>query len=376
MVQISKQGEDRVLELHEKIPFVQASDTTALTPHAGFSEAVNIQEYIEKLKTGRINIISLSFVTWAYDNFTQATKSIYQLYKLLDKHKDALSLITSYNDVKNVIDEGRIGVIMHFHNTSMADDDVGLLSILHRLGLRIMQLTYQGRNLVGDGCGEKSNCGLSSFGYKFVEEMNRLRILIDLAHAGKKTFMDALDFSKDPVIYSHGCVEALSKLPPGRHLSDEQIKALAEKDGVLGMMAKHLNPPIGPSGEFQAMTMDDYMKHLEYVVDLVGVDHVGIGTENGEGRSLGDSKNLAREFTARYYKPEETGLYAKAYVDANLKGTLSVADHKKRYSAAGTETVVTLKKNLLRELVARGYSDKEIAKILSGNFLRIYRKIW
>lgn len=376
MIQLSKREEEHISELHEKIPFVNASDTTAVVEHSGFAKVTDLDAYVEKLKKGRVSIASLSFPTWPYDNFTQTAKSFSKFYKVLEKYKDDLSLVTSYADVKRVLEEDKVGFLLHLHNTSMIDDDVGLLSILHKLGLRVMQLTYQGRNLVGDGCGEKSNCGLSSFGYKVMEEINRLHILVDLDHAAPKTFMDALEFSKDPVVYSHGCVRALCDIPPGRHLNDDQIQALAEKDGVMGMMAKHLNPPIDSKGNVQGMSMDLYMKHLEYVVDLVGVDHVGIGTENGEGRVMEDGLALAKEFKARYYKPEETGLTAKPLLEKHLKGTMSASDYQKRYRVEGTETVLTLKRNLLRELVGRSYSDQEIAKILSGNFFRIYEKIW
>jgi membrane dipeptidase len=376
MIEITKSQEERVAELHEKVPFVNASDTTAVVTHSGFSKTTDLDAYVEKLKKGKVTIASLSFLSWAYDNFVQASKTIYKFYRLLDKYKDDVSLITARKDVEEVIRNGKIGFIMHFHNTSMIDDDVGLLSILHKLGLRVMQLTYQGRNLVGDGCGEKSGCGLSSFGYKVVDEMNRLHILIDLTHSGPKTYMDTLEFSKDPVVYTHGCVKAFCDIPPGRHLSDEQIHALGEKGGVMGMMAKHLNSPLDKEGKVQGMPMSLYMKHMERVVDLVGIDHVGIGTENGEGRSVEDGFSLAREFTARYYKPEEVGLISKPLLKAQMKGAMTTSDYRKRYAVAGTETVLTVKRNLLREFVGRGYSDQDIAKILGGNFLRIYKKIW
>jgi membrane dipeptidase len=252
------------------------------------------------------------------------------------------------------------------------------MSILKKLGLMVMQLTYQGRNLVGDGCGEdpKTSCGLSSFGRRVIDEMNRLHILIDLTHSSQKTFMDTLKISKDPVIYSHGCAKALCDEPRGRHLSDDQIHELAEKGGVLGMMAKHLNPPITPTGEVREMTMDDYMRHFEYVVNLVGINHVGIGTENGEDKSIEDVTALSREFEVRYYKPEVSGLYPKPLHEAHLTGTATLDNHRRRYAALGTEKVAALKRNLLVELVNRGFSDKEIVKILGGNFLKIYKKIW
>lgn len=379
MIQLSKKQEEHVSELRQKIPLVNAADTTTIVNNTGFSKPVDAARYVEKLKKGGINIVHFNFISWPFDNFYRAAKNIYRFYKVLEKCKDDLLLVDSYEDVRKVAGEGKVGAIMHFHSPTVIEDDLGFLSILHRLGLRAMELAWQGRSLVGDGCGEKpeTSCGLSSFGYKFVKEMNRLHILIDLAHSSRKTFMDAVEFSKDPVIYSHGCVQALCDEPRGRHLSDEQIRALAEKGGVLGIMAKQLTPAvIGPKGEINEMTMDDYMRHLEYVVQLVGVDYVGIGTENGEGRVIEEIEALDREIEARFYEPAWAPISDKALYDAAKKGRISPSDKLKRYAAKGTESILMLKTNLLRELVGRGYSDQEIAKILSGNFFRIYKELW
>jgi membrane dipeptidase len=374
MVQISKKEEEHVSELHEKIPFVNASDTTTVVPLSlrdYTRQAVDTNMYIEKLIKGGINIVHLAFLTWPYDFFYQAIKNIAKFYRVLDDCKDDLLLVTSYEDVKRAVGEGKVGAIMHFHSSTMIDDNIDFLSVLKKLGLRVMQLTYFGRNLVGDGSMEKPEIsgGLSSFGYKFVEEMNRLHILVDLAHSGPKTYMDALEFSKDPIVNSHGCVQALGSYPESRGLNDKQIHALAEKGGVMGIMAKHLKPRFGPKGEINVITMDDYMKHLEYVIDLVGVDYVGIGTEAGEGRTAEDLFALSREVQARQYRPA-----SPQPITSNRPRNSS--DRLKTYTVQGTETVLTLKRNLLRELVGRGYSDQEITKILSGNFFRIYQKIW
>ena len=369
MVQISKKEEEHVSELLDKIPFVNASDTTTVVPLSlrdYTRQAVDTTMYIEKLKKGRINIVHIAFLTWPYDFFYPAIKNIAKFYRVLDDYKDDLLLVTSYEDVKRAVGEGKVGAIMHFHSSTMIDDNIDFLSVLKKLGLRVMQLTYFGRNLVGDGSMEKPEIsgGLSSFGYKFVEEMNRLHILVDLAHSGPKTYMDALEFSTDPVINSHGCVQVLGSRPLSRGLSDEQIHALAEKGGVMGMMAKHITPrEVGP------ITLDDFMRHLEYVVNLVGVDYVGIGTEAGEGRTAEDLFALSREVQARQYQPA-----SPQPITSNRPRDSS--DRLKTYTVQGTETVLTLKRTLLRGLVGRGYSDQEIAKILSGNFFRIYQKIW
>jgi membrane dipeptidase len=377
MFKLDKSEEDRVLELHKKLPFVNASDMTSVvqlpTGQAHFDE-----KYIEKLRKGRVSIIHLSWLFWLFDNFYQSVKRIYGMYKVLDKYKDDLALITSYDSIEKAMVQGKIGVIMHSHNSSIIDDDVGLLSILHKLGLRVMQLTYQGSNLVAGGCAARSSYGLTSFGVKAISEMNRLGILIDLAHVGYATFMDTLEISKENVIYSHGGVHSLCETRKERNLTDEQIKALAEKDGVMGIMAKP--NALNPRGREEGATISDYMRHLEYVVKLVGVDYVGIGTENAGWKTwegaMKSGRVVLKEFIARFHDPKSPLLKLSIVPNSISEKAWSPAVVEMRDSAKGLEDVSKLKLNLIRGLVNSGYSDQEISKILGGNFLRVYRKIW
>lgn len=367
MLKLQKVVMDRVLNLKERLPLVNASDSTTVVAHPGRKVHFNY-EYIKKLKRGRINVIHLSFTFWPWDSFYFAIKRLYGLYTVLKKYRKDLTLVIKYENIKEAIMQDKISVIIHSHSPCVIDDDLGLLLILYKLGLRVIQPAYQGRNLVSDGCGERDGAGLSSFGIKFVEESNRLGILIDLAHSGPRTYTDVLDYSKDPVIYSHGCALALCNEPKGRHLTDEQIHALAEKDGVIGIMGIHLIPKVTSEGKLAVATIEDYMRHLQYIVDLVGVNHVGIGLEIGYSHSWEDEMALRRGFKARFHDPYQ--------LTSKEADEIQTPTRAMGYNTKGLQNPSKLKINLISKLVARGYSDQEIGKILSGNFFRIYKRVW
>lgn len=350
---------DRTDELVQRLPFINASDLTSATRGMPYKARFD-REYVARLRTGGVTALHASLSVWFYDTFPTAVKRMGALLRFLEEFSDDLVLVRSADDLSRVETLGKIGFIIHFHNSAPIDDDLNLLAVYHRLGLRVMQLTYQGRSLLGDGCAEPSPGGLSSFGIRVVEEMNRLGILVDLAHAGARTFMEALEVSSRPVINSHGCVRAVRDHP--RNLSDEQIVALARKGGVLGIMTK--SDCLKEGGATEGTTLDDYLAHVEHVVRLVGPDHVAIGLENAYGIDDQDLQGLLADVVARMDRPFERGRVPKDY------------DFDRFYSAKGVHDMATAKRNLVAAFLQRGYSDADIAKILAGNLLRIYRQVW
>jgi membrane dipeptidase len=351
--------EARVEDLAARLRFINASDLTSIArgmPYRPHFDA----EYVRRLRTGQVTALHASLSVWFYDGFSAAMKRLGAVLRFLHEFRDSLALVRTPEDIEAAEAEGRIGVIVHFHSATPLDDDLTLLDIYARAGLRVMQLTYQGRNLVGDGCAEPTPGGLSSFGIRVVEEMNRLGILIDLAHAGARTFADALEVSRAPVINSHGCARALRDHP--RNLTDDQIRALAANGGVMGIMAK--SDCLAPRGATEGTTLDDYLAHLDHVVKLVGVEHVAIGLENGYGVDDMDLQGLLADVTLRMHRPYEQGRVPRNY------------DFDKFYSAKGVDDIRYAKRNLIRALLDRGYGEADLAKILAGNLLRVYRQAW
>jgi len=226
------------------------------------------------------------------------------------------------------------------------------MDIFKALGVRIMQLTYQYRNLVGDGSGEPGNAGLSRFGHALIRRMNELGIVIDLAHVGGRTTVEAIQASRHPAIVSHSGVRALCDTV--RNKTDEEIRVLAAKGGVIGIPPK--SGFLRPDGLARGTTIDDYIDHIDYVRRLVGIDHVGIGTDVGDDRKY--SKEHLREFHSKF---PEVGM-----IDDSLRTDL--------IHTRGLDTPAKLP-NITAGLVRRGYRDDEIAKVLGGNFLRVFRVV-
>jgi membrane dipeptidase len=211
-----------------------------------------------------------------------------------------------------------------------------------------MHLTYNRRNFVGDGCAESANGGLSELGRDLVMEMNRVGIVVDIPHSGKQTTLDAADVSEKPIMASHTAAEGIFKHI--RCKSDEEIKAIAGTGGLIGVYV--LPNMLGPEA-----TLSTMLDHVDYIADLVGTDHVAIGTDTS------------------YAAPFPDGIkgYPNARFDTRWWGNwnernqfLPTSDEASSGSLAWTNwPLYTV------GLVMRGYSDEELKMILGGNFLRI-----
>jgi membrane dipeptidase len=220
--------------------------------------------------------------------------------------------------------------------------DPGRVAVAYGLGIRVALLTLNTRNYVGDGCGERTNAGLSYLGLELVEQMNDLGMLIDLSHCGIQTTLDAIEASKDPVLCNH--VGARALYPQLRRLkTDEELVALADKGGLAGISAipnqLSRNPEQG---------IEDMLNHIDYVVNLIGIDHVAIGTDI----LFGDQVEVHRQTDQTLLKLDYYGQELNA---PYMYGIESPEEWP----------------NITRGLVSRGYSDDEITKILGANALRI-----
>jgi membrane dipeptidase len=249
---------------------------------------------------------------------------------------------------------GRMGLIFGFQDTSMLEGDLKRLAVFHNLGLRICQPTYNVRNLMGDGCLEPADGGLSNLGRQFIDEMNRLHILLDLSHAGRRTISESIAASKAPPAITHTGCRALADNP--RNTDDSSLKALADKGGVAGI---YFMPFLRTAGQPHAQ---DVALHLEHAVNVCGEDHVGLGTD---GTISGVEINDA--FRASFRK--------------------SIEDRRKAGISAPGETpdVFTLIPEyndplrfltLADDLVRRGWKPARVEKILGANFARLFGEVW
>lgn len=346
-------------EIHDKSIII---DSLAGVHAIDFNE-----DYVMKLSKGGITGIHLTIPGAECFYLSEAVKELAFFFKQLNKLKPfGIKVVTTVEDIIKAKKEGTVAVILGSQTSTFLGLDLNNLSFFASLGMRIMQPTYQQRNQFGNGCGEKVDSGLSNLGVQWVEEMNELGVIISLSHVGYKTSMEIIDISKDPVIFDHSNPKKLCNVP--RNLTDDQIQACAEKEGVIGLtpLAMFLHKDKGPTD----LGVDDYINHIDYIAELVGVDHVGIGTDLAEGYFQTPFEILERR---RLY-PKLTSKWNRKIDDeflASGRDKLFFYEKHMPWWKSVTETPI-----ITEALHCRGYSNQDIEKILGKNFLRVFNKVW
>ncbi len=288
------------------------------------------------------------------NNCTEAMAAIGMWYERLRRLDSKLLHVTRPEDIRRAKREGKLGIIFHFQNTQPFERNPDLVEVYYRLGLRVAQLTYNVKNWVGDGCDEATDAGLSEFGKRIIREMNRVGMVVDVTHTGYRTTMEAMEVSDAPVIFSHSNVKAIKDSP--RNLRDDQIRALAEKGGVIG-----LNGFPAFVADSPWPTLDDLLRHADYIANLVGTDHISLGLDYYQGQWPFASEEQA---AAYYAESTRTGRWRP--------GTYPPPPYK---YPQGIEVPSKLA-NLTAALLARGYQEADVRKILGENLLRVFTRVW
>lgn len=270
------------------------------------------------------------------------------------EHPDALLRVDTAADLETARRDHRMGIVYTFQGTEPLGEDADRIALFRELGVRVMQLTHNRRNLVGDGCMEPSLAGLSKFGHEVVERLNAARIVVDLAHGAQRTIRDGIAASKAPMLISHTGCRALSDLP--RCTPDAELRAMADKGGVAGIIFwPYLRTDTQPMAS-------DVIRHIEHAIQVCGEDHVGIGTDATvapiERTPQFETEN--REMIAHMV---EDGIFARGR-PADLYTFIPDLNMPNRFEVLGAM------------LAARGHSDARVAKILGGNFARVLREVW
>lgn len=359
--ELSKEEEERALEVHKKAIVINGLSTFRGTGVDG------LQKYCDIMNNGGVSAANL---TLGGDNIGAASSTIINMYNLIRNVDDSI-LIRTAEDVREAKRLGKAGIIFGFQNAEQLETNIsmswfykcwGPIEFYYNLGVRIIQLTYSRKGILGDGCFERTNCGLSWSGIEVIEGMNELGILIDLSHCGQKTTLDAIEASKDPVAFTHSGAKGINDL--ARIKGDQEIKAMAEKGGVMGIIAESMFI------RHAEATLEDMLDHIDYVRDLVGVDHIGIGGDIPEVRGRGTIEGYARlkRMAAKRWKtdPDRAKHQDWWYLMNQNPESMWVK---------GFETMEK-SLNVTKGLVARGYSDEEIIKIQGGNFLKLFEKVW
>ncbi len=272
----------------------------------------------------------------------------------LIERDDRFRLVKSADDIQAAKDEGTLGIIFHFQGTEPIEDDLDLVSAYQKLGVRMIQLAYNVKNRVGDGCEERTDCGLSNFGVNLIKRLNAEKIVVDCTHTGYRTTMEAIETSSAPVVFSHSNPKAIKD--SRRTITDDQIKAAAATGGLVGMVGF-------PAfvGDSPKPTLDDFINHIDYVVELVGIDHVGLALDYFTGQvGVADQATAERRYQGNVAKGR---WQADSYPPPPY------------YYPEGIRTPRTFQ-NLTKRLLERGYNEQDVKKILGGNWVRVFRAVW
>jgi len=332
-------ADDRLNSLYDKSIVIDA---------LSFAQEWDDVEYEAVKKSGYTGIIT----SLNRRDLQTAIDELLTWKRRVEEFPDRYLIALEARDFERAKREGKLAVMMNFQNATMLEGDADNVDALHALGMRCFQLTYNNRNLVGDGCLERTNAGLSDFGVEVVERMNKLGVLVDLSHCGAQTTLDGIALSQKPVAITHSMIE---KFRPGhpRAKTDEQIKALADKGGVFGVAA--LGYFIGKNPGTDT-TIETYADHIEYAVNLIGVEHVGVSTDYPV---RGLESWITRE---NWYEPRLT-IYKPSY-DVQWPPYIPELDTPERF------------RNLIAVLDRRGWKTRDMERLLGENWLRLFKDVF
>lgn len=288
------------------------------------------------------------------DRFHQAVEDLARLDRMIADYPSLLTKIKCFADMQAARQQGKLGLIYNFQDTTALEADAGKVATFAALGIKVMQLTYNKRNLAGDGCLETANAGLSDFGREVISKMEEAHVLLDLSHAGQRTIAEGIDAStRSPAITHSGC-RALVDLP--RNTRDAEMRALADKGGVFGV---YLMPFLRPRGQPGA---EDLLRHLDHAVTICGEDHVGIGTDNP---LLGYDLN---ETTRRQHRESHEARVKRGVAAPGEQPDVLL--YVEGYNAPDRF------ERIAADLRRRGWSSARIEKIMGGNFARLFGAVW
>ena len=247
-------------------------------------------------------------------------------------------VVTNANQILQARENGRVGILPTVEHLAIGDV-LHRVDVLYSMGVRMGGLTYNHQNNIGSGLTERHDAGLSDFGIAVVHRMNELGMAVDVSHAGYQTAMDAIEHSKTPIIYSHNASHTLR--PTWRTRKDDELYFCARKGGLISITAVPNSLSDDPDQDVNCV-----LDHYDYMVRLVGIDHVAVGTDTLIGDHVAFHKKmlggLMRDFPAPY-----------------LNGLESPADGK----------------NLVRGFISRGYSDEDVRKLAGENALNFLRRV-
>ncbi|HEY6931583.1 MAG TPA: membrane dipeptidase [Thermoanaerobaculia bacterium] len=287
--------------------------------------------------------------------FEDTVRAIAFVERAAEEYPDRYLLVRKHADIARARQAQRLGLILGFQTTEMLGADLSRIDLFRNMGVRIIQMTYNVRNLFGDGCLEPGDAGLSNLGAEAVRRMNGLGVAVDLSHCGTRTTAEAIAVSQKPVLITHTGCNAVYRHP--RNKDDRELRAAAERGGVVGI---YLMPYLdGGSGE---LTPAMFLAHFDHALKVCGEDHVGVGSDQGVA-PIRDS-------------PEYREHLRREIEDRIRRGVSAPGESPNRPPFIPEWNRVRRMERIAAALTARGHADSVIAKVCGGNFDRALKEIW
>ncbi|MBI3498312.1 MAG: membrane dipeptidase [Proteobacteria bacterium] len=310
--------------------------------HGGFGyTTASVLKDLERWGSSGIDYLSINA---GYDvmPWTKTLEATSQYRHWIRTHPEIVLQVETVADIHRARKEGKLAVTFDLEGMDALNGDIGMVDLYYRLGVRHMLFAYNRNNLAGGGCHDE-DIGLTEFGRQVVREMNRVGMVVDCSHCSYKTSMEAIGLSEAPVIYSHANARKLCDHE--RNIWDDQIKACAATGGVIGVTG--VGRFLGPDGP----TVEHLAQHIDYMVELVGPDHVGFGMDSvlhAHKPNQPWPSSRSREYWPERQYPDS----GSGYVPPEEAPRLTQA------------------------LLERGYGETDIRNILGGNFLRVAETVW
>lgn len=295
---------------------------------------------LERFAKSGFNFVSLTVGLDSVPSLEATIQHMAAERRRIDSAPDKYVFVETVDNILRAKKAGKLALGFHHQGTNALQGDINMASLYYQLGVRSMLLCYNSKNSVGDGCHEPTDAGLSSFGRSLIKELNRIGMLVDCSHTGYRTSMDAMEVSTSPVIFSHSNARALRDHE--RNIRDDQIKACAATGGVIGMNG------MGIYIEENNASNEAIFRHMDYVCELVGWQHVGLGLDFvyfADG-----FYNLIRA-KPDMYPPADYPIPQEFFEPEQLRGLVQV-------------------------MLDHGYTGEQVTGILGGNFLRVAKQVW
>jgi membrane dipeptidase len=327
----SSNAQFRIIDLHADLLL------DVVTRRKNGERGVLERYHLSKLRQGLVSTVIAAI--WV-ESIYKPTRALKRGLQILDAFREDLNespdfrLVRTYQDFLDAERDGKIGLILGVEGGELIEDDLGLLRNFHRLGVRNFGLVWGQRNLMADGSDHyKDDRGLTDFGRQVVEELGRLKIVVDLAHIPPKGFWSVLEVAKHPLIVSHAITSRSRSIYA---MTDDQLKAVSSNGGVVGIMVTNTTGEAGNYGDLRT-----YCDHVEYAAKIAGPEHVGLGPD--------------------FYDYFMDQLVVE-YPGTTFLPVPGLEDHSKLAA-------------VISELSGRGLSDNEIRMITRDNFARVLRDV-